>query len=110
MIVWWIPLIMILLAPIVQIGLLLRRLKNVSFISTAVITLVMVTLGIFLSFMATLFSLHGFDLAGIKCATGAGFFVVVGSMFSITVIPLIGIVYYLIIYFKKRHTLRGIEN
>ena len=65
------------------------------------ITLLTIVLGIFLSFIATVFSMNGYSNAGIKCATGAMAFLFLGSAISLTIVPLLGIIYFFV--FQSRH-------
>ena len=93
---------MILLAPIIQIWLLARRSKSKKLKSTKMITLLIVILGIFLSFMATIVSMYGYSLAGIRCVTGCFSFVVLGCIISIIIVPIVGAIGYFIFYLKNR--------
>jgi len=95
MLILFIPLILILLAPMLHIRLLSRISKNKYLKSRALITFLMVILGIGLSFLATAISMYGSGLSGIKCVTGSVCFVIFGTIISGVIIPLSSLIHFL---------------
>jgi hypothetical protein len=99
-----IPLLLITLAPILQIFLSHLRLKGkitMPIMASAVLAFIH---GIILSFVATAVSTMGLS-PDIKCATGCVVFIGLGLLITIITTPLLGIIYYILYRRKQRMTL-----
>jgi hypothetical protein len=102
MLIGIIPLLILLIAPVLQIVWLSRRVKNKTNSPAGLITLLMMILCIFLSVIAMTVSVNGFSAAGIRCATGAVGFLVIGVMISLIIIPIIGIIGGIIYHYRHK--------
>jgi hypothetical protein len=91
MLVFVIPLMLILIAPILQWKLSSRRIKNQIKLPIGVIFLLSLLLAAVLAALAFIISMYGLP-ADIKCATGCTAFIGFGLINICLVIPLIGII------------------
>jgi hypothetical protein len=92
MLVFIIPFILILIAPILQWKLSLRRIKDKISLPLSVIFLLSILLAAGLAALAFIISLYGFLPTDIKCATGYTVFISFGLINICLVIPVIGII------------------
>ena len=93
MLVFFIPLILIFVAPVMQVILCSLRIKGKLTNSIGVITAQMMLLGIALPVLATYISMASLP-PDIKCATGCITFVVIGLFMTMVFIPIAGVVSY----------------
>jgi hypothetical protein len=91
MLLFVIPLILILIAPILQWKLSLRRIKDQTRLPISIIFLLSLLLAAGLAALAFIISLYGLP-ADIKCAVGCTTFIALGILNLCFIIPLIGII------------------
>jgi hypothetical protein len=90
----WIPLLLIILAPVLQITFLALKRQGKITSPFWAINLITFVVGFPLSVAATFVSITGIP-PGIHCATGCAAFIGVGFMITLTVIPLVALFNYL---------------
>jgi hypothetical protein len=91
MLLFVIPLILILIAPILQWKLSLRRIKDQIRLPIGVIFLLSLLLAAGLAALAFIISMYGLP-ADIKCATGCTVFISLGLLNLCFIVPLIGVI------------------
>jgi hypothetical protein len=100
MVVLFIPLLMLFIAPALQIILSRLRIKGKVRLPLVAIFLLALLLGFMLSISAFFVSISGLS-PGIKCLTGFTGLIVLGILITLVTTPLIAIVSF--IMFNKRH-------
>ncbi len=91
-----IPLMLVMLAPTLQLIFSNLSLKNKIKLSLLAVNLIALSLGLILPFVATFVSMYGFSIAHIKCMTACIGFVFLGLLVTIITFPVIAIVNLLI--------------
>jgi hypothetical protein len=97
----WIPLLLIILAPVLQITFLALKRRGKITSPFWAINLITFVAGFPLSGAATLISIMGIPM-GIKCATGCVAFIGIGFFITLTVIPLVALFNYLAFSNKQK--------
>lgn len=87
----WIPLVLIILAPVIQVILSSLKFRKKIKLQHSYIFLIAMLLGFALPAIATLIAMSGLPL-GVKCATGQMGLVILGWLISAVTIPLIAVI------------------
>jgi len=96
-----VQLLLIFAAPVFQLVLSTRRLREKTKLDLFWVSFIALILGFSLSVCATLIAIYGLP-AGTRCATGCMAFLIVGIMITLTTAPIIGIIMYVIFRINRK--------